>query len=102
MGSPVIVVSKLKSESLSLVKKIAEKGLTPDIVLLSEAVYMLVDKKQYLSGVKKAIECGARFFALSQDASKRGIEKMINDVEIIDYEGLVDLLLEKSRSVINL
>ena len=97
----IIIISKLKPEALSLVTQMAERGCVPQVILLSEAVYLLTRQGEHLDEVNKAIKFGATFFAPSEEISKRGIE-ILEDVIQINYSTLVDLLLEKPERIINL
>jgi sulfur relay protein TusB/DsrH len=102
MKNIIIIVSRLNTEALSLLSELAKKGCTPEVILLSEAVYMLTRRGEFSDKIRKAIESGSTFFALSEDISKRGIKKLLKNVVLIDYDDLVELLLEKSKRTINL
>jgi len=97
----IIIISKLKPEALSLVTQLAERGCASQVILLSEAVYLLTRRGQHYDEVKKATKSGINFFLLSEDVSKRGIEILPEAIQV-DYGDLVDLLLEKPKSTINL
>ena len=102
MNNVTIVISKLDEKSFSMAIRLAEKCFTPDIVLMSEAVYMLREQGGYSEDMNKAVNAGARLYAISEDIKKRGIEDLVNRVSLIDYSELVDLLLGEPRSTINL
>jgi len=102
MNNPVIIISKLDARSISLAAQIAESGSTPDMVLMSEAVYMLKQRGDYFREIITAIKQGARFYAISEDITKRGIAELVEHVTLIGYGDLVDLLMESPRATINL
>lgn len=97
----VIIITKLKPKVLSLITQLAERGCIPQVILLSEAIYLLTRQGEHLDEIKKALKLGVTFFALSEEISKRGIE-ILQEVTLINYSNLVDLLLEKPKSIINL
>lgn len=98
----IIIISKLKPSTLSLVNQLAERRCISEAILLSEAVYMLTIQGKHLDEIKKAVKFGVTFFVLSEDIEKRGIIKLLHGVTVIDYINLVDMLLEKPKRIINL
>jgi len=98
----LIIISKIKPDALLFVTQLVERDHSCEVIILSDAVYMLTKKGECLNLIKKAINLGASFFALSEDVSKRGIKKAIQNALLINYSDLVDLLLEKKKSIINL
>ena len=102
MINPTIIISKLSLESFSLMKQIAENNPLSKVVFISDAVYMLTIQGIYSDEFKKLKNMGVIFYAISIDVLKRGIKDTIEGVVFIDYNNLVDLLLNESKSIINL
>ena len=98
----VIIISRIDHDALSVVTQLAERGCIPEVILLSEAVYMLTSHGKYINEIKNSIKLGATFYALSEDIIKRGIERLLYDIKKINYNNFVDILLEKSKQIINL
>jgi len=95
-----VVISTLKPSKLELAVDLSERIEGLKIILLSDAIYMLDDKKlNYI--VKRAATTGTSIYALSNDVEKRGL-KINHKISIIDYEELVDILLMPDGITINL
>ena len=98
----VIIISRINPRAISLVTQLAEIGCPLEVVLLSEAIFMPTGRGECSDMIKKASKLGANFLALSEDVSKRGVEKLLQNITVINYSSLVDLLLQKSKRTINL
>jgi len=95
-----IVISKIKPKALRTALDLAEKGEENRIILLSDAGFMLLNAE--LAGtLKKASSNGVRIYALRNDIKKRGIEEQPY-LKVVDYNSLVDKLLEPDTKTVNL
>ncbi len=71
--------------------RIAEQDKGAEVVLIQDGIYM---------DVKKLGDSGSKVYAVKDDVEKRGYGEIIPDnVEIIDYGKLVDLIL--ANKVVN-
>jgi sulfur relay protein TusB/DsrH len=70
-------------------------GLETDVLLLQDGVYLLNKALNINLGDRKV-------HALDVDVQKRGLsDRLVDEVELIDYDGMVDLLFS-SETVVNL
>jgi sulfur relay protein TusB/DsrH len=70
-------------------------GVENDVLLLQDGVYLLNKAMNNEFGDRK-------IHALGVDVKKRGIsDRLVDGVELIDYDGMVDLLFS-SETVVNL
>jgi len=96
----IIIITKLKPGALQTAVEIGEKGDDNGIILLSDAAFMLINEK-FSMKLREANTKGVNIYALRNDIEKRGI-KIQPFVEVVDYDSLVDILLEPGTNTINL
>ena len=95
------ILSGYDVSRLEVASQIAEKSLKPKIVLLSDALYLVFDKKNN-EKVKKMLGNGVLFYALDSDVAKRGLKVASETVVLITYDLLVELLLHNEDGIVNL
>ncbi|WXG39237.1 MAG: sulfurtransferase complex subunit TusB [Candidatus Freyarchaeum deiterrae] len=99
----LIFLNKKEFDSLTLVEKLKEKGKDVGVVLIQDAVYLALGNNEHSGAVKDLLGKGVSFHALAKDLEKRGVQDyLISDVELIDYDRLIDLLFSEDQRVINL
>ena len=96
----IIIITKLEPRALQTAVEIGEKGGDNGIILLSDAAFMLINEETSMK-LREANTKGVNIYALKNDMEKRGI-KVQPFFEIIDYDSLVDILLEPGTNTINL
>lgn len=96
----IIIITKLKPRALQTAVEIGEKGGDNGIILLSDAAFMLINEETSMK-LREANTKGINIYSLRNDMEKRGI-KVQPFVEIVDYDSLVDILLEPGTNTINL
>ena len=96
----IIIITKLNPRALQTAVEIGEKGGDNGIILLSDAAFMLINEETSMK-LREANTKGINIYALRNDMEKRGI-KVQPFVEIVDYDSLVDILLEPGTNTINL
>jgi len=96
----IIIITKLKPSALQTAVEIGEKGGDNGIILLSDAAFMLING-EFSMKLREANTKGVNIYALRNDVEKRGI-KVQPFVEVVDYDSLVDILLETDMKTINL
>jgi len=96
----IIIITKLEPRALQTAVEIGEKGGDNGIILLSDAAFMLINEETSMK-LREANTKGVNIYALKNDMEKRGI-KVQPFFEIIDYDSLVDILLEPDTKTINL
>nr|MDO8081310.1 DsrH/TusB family sulfur metabolism protein [Candidatus Freyarchaeota archaeon] len=96
-------LNKKEFDSLTLVEKLKEKGEEVGVVLIQDAVYLALGNNEHSGAVKDLLGKGVGFHVLAKDAERRGVQDyLISDVELIDYDRLIDLLFSEGQRVINL
>ena len=95
------ILSGYDTSKLEIASQIAEKSLKPKVVLLSDALYLVFDKKNH-EKVKKMLGNGVSFYALDSDVTKRGLSVASETVILINYDLLVELLLHNEDGIVNL
>jgi len=98
--SKIVIVSRINPKSLNLISKISLKIQFLKVIFLSDAIFMLLDKRneEILEKVKGN---GSSYYILKNDAEKRGIDT-IKHTDFIDYKELIDILFEPDFNIINL
>ena len=96
----IIIITKLNPRALQTAVEIGEKGGDNGIILLSDAAFMLINEETSMK-LREANTKGINIYSLRNDMEKRGI-KVQPFVEIVDYDSLVDILLEPGTNTINL
>lgn len=97
MGKTVII-SKMDHKALSLSTALTEDGQKLKVILLSDAVFLLENNQSLIlqSGKSEKIE----FYALKEDIVKRKVNHSL--LHTVDYNKLIDILMEPGNSIINL
>ena len=96
----IIIITKLEPRALQTAVEIGEKGGDNGIILLSDAAFMLINEETSMK-LREANTKGVNIYALRNDVKKRGIQVQ-PFFEVIDYDFLVDTLLEADMKTINL
>jgi len=97
--SKIIIVSKLEKDSITLSKILTEDISSAKIILLSDAVFLLKNK-EFINELNSGLSRQNLFYALEEDIKKRNINSSL--INIIDYDNLIDILMEPNSSIINL
>ena len=65
------------------------------VLLLEDGVYAAMDNTAYTGAVKERMD-ELKFYVLGPDVSARGLDDkpLIDGIDIVDYEGFVDLVVE--------
>ena len=99
----LIILSKspFKSDYESLIKLVsraAEKGENVAILHIQDAC-TAVTLDRYL---KRVILSGIELYVLKEDCEARGLlQKIKNEVRIVDYKGWVDLVMNKHDKIVS-
>jgi len=94
----LIFLNKLDDGFLFLIE-----GLRVSVVLIQDAVYLAVRGNKRSEAVQRAVERGVSFHHLERDVNVRGIrDHLLPGVELVDYDGLVDILFSEDQTVVNL
>jgi tRNA 2-thiouridine synthesizing protein B len=83
--------SPLTTQNLETCLAIAPEG--EPILLYEDGVYATMDGGRLSTGVKEALERHP-IYALEADLEARGIQRVIEGIQIIDYDGFVGLVEE--------
>ena len=98
----LIVLKENEHEALSTVESLEKRGGEIALVMMLDAVYMATVAEDN-TAVKDMMEKGSKIFLLKRDVERRGLEKrLLPGVELIDYEGLIDILFSEDQRVLNL
>ena len=97
--SKIIIVSKLEKDSITLSNILTEDISSAKIILLSDAVFLLKNK-EFINELNSGLSRQKLFYALEEDIKKRNINSSL--ISIIDYDNLIDILMEPNSSIINL
>jgi sulfur relay protein TusB/DsrH len=99
----LIFINKFDPTFLPIALNMRAKNQEVSAVLSQDAVYITLRNSETASDLSQATKAGVRIYLLSKDVQKRGInEKLANDLNLIDYDQLVDLLAQEDQKVINL
>jgi len=84
---------------LPLIKSLAEKEEEMNLVLLSDAVFLLDDlsNDDFFDELEK---CEVNLYITKEDFEKRNCQSKSN-LQIVSYESLVEILLSDQTSVFN-
>ncbi len=98
----LIVLKENEYEALGTVESLEKRGGEIAMVMMLDAVYMATVAEDN-TAVKDMMEKGSKIFLLKRDVERRGLEKrLLPGVELIDYEGLIDILFSEDQRVLNL
>lgn len=99
MKSIAFVILKSPSEGnpTDLIKTLA-KDAKISVILLEDGVYWTVqkDKKKHLEDLK------AEIFSAKDDLIARGFDEVTEGVNVVDYESIVEVIMEECDKVITL
>jgi len=99
----VLFLNKFDPSFLEIASGIRAKNEEVCAVLCQDAVYMAVKNDKTAPDFDKVTQAGVKVYLLSKDAQRRGIARSLaSSIELVDYEGLVDLLVQENQKVINL
>jgi sulfur relay protein TusB/DsrH len=99
----LLFLNKKEVDSLTLIERLKEKGEDVGVVLVQDAVYLSLGNNEHSGAVKDLLGKGVNFHVLAKDLEKRGVQDyLISDMELIDYDRLIDLLFSEDQRVINL
>jgi len=98
----LIVLKENEYEALGTVESLEKRGGEIALIMMLDAVYMATVAEEN-TAVKDMMEKGSKVFLLKRDVERRGLEKrLLPGVELIDYEGLIDILFSEDQRVLNL
>lgn len=98
----LIVLKENEYEALGTVESLEKRGEEIALVMMLDAVYMATVAEEN-TAVKDMMEKGSKVLLLRSDVERRGLEKrLLPGVELIDYEGLIDILFSEDQRVLNL
>jgi sulfur relay protein TusB/DsrH len=94
-----IILSDPETSMLPLIKSLAEKEEEMNLVLLSDAVFLLDDlsNDDFFDELEK---CEVNLYITKEDFEKRNCQSKSN-LQIVSYESLVEILLSDQTSVFN-
>ena len=98
----LIVLKENEYEALGTAESLEKRGEEIALVMMLDAVYMATVAEEN-AAVKDMMEKGSKVLLLRSDVERRGLEKrLLPGVELIDYEGLIDILFSEDQRVLNL
>lgn len=98
----LIVLKENEYEALGTAESLEKRGEEIALVMMLDAVYMATVAEEN-TAVKDMMEKGSKVLLLRSDVERRGLEKrLLPGVELIDYEGLIDILFSEDQRVLNL
>lgn len=88
--------SPFGNDSLQTCLRYARPG--SDILLIEDGVYALVKGSSVEGAVKSGME-SCKIYALGPDLKARGVadEKLLDGVEVVDYDGFVKLAVDNDK-----
>ena len=98
----LIVLKENEYEALGTAESLVKRGEELALVIMLDAVYIATVAEEN-TAVKDMMEKGSKVLLLRSDVERRGLEKrLLPGVELIDYEGLIDILFSEDQRVLNL
>lgn len=94
-----VILSDLDDSTPSIIRSLADQKKDFNLILLSDSIFLLNDLPDTF--FKHLKNRGINIYAIREDVKKRNPQNE-NILDLIDYETLVDLLLEGQVKVINL
>ncbi len=92
----IVVKSPFERNALESCLRLAEPG--SPILLIEDGVYGALDNTNVAPAVKSAM-ADHPMYALDADLKARGVaDRVIDGIEVVDYEGFVDLVVDKGPS----
>jgi sulfur relay protein TusB/DsrH len=99
----LIFLNKFNLNLFPLAETLREKQEEVSVILIQDAIYLGLKNGEHSEATKHAIEKGVKFHLLTKDVERRGvIHHLISDLELIDYDRLIDLLFREDQRVFNL
>lgn len=96
-------LTKKESDSLTLIEKLKKRGEDLAVVLIQDAVYLALENNEHAGTIKDLLGRGVNFHVLAKDVELRGIQEyLVSDLNLIDYDQLIDLLFSENQRIINL
>jgi sulfur relay protein TusB/DsrH len=96
-------LNTLNTDALSIVKKISKLGRETSILLIQEAIHLALKDTLHTQEMNSLVDSGVKVLLLDQDVAKRGLDDhLITNVELIDFDAIIDLLFLENQRVINL
>ena len=94
-----IILSDLETSTLPLIKSLAEKEKELNLVLLSDAVFLL-DNSSNDDFFDELEKYEVNLYITKEDFEKRNCQSKGN-LQIVSYESLVEIMLSEQTSVLN-
>ncbi len=92
----IVAKSPFERNALESCLRLSEPG--SPILFIEDGVYGALDNTAMSESVKTAM-ADRSFYVLSADIKARGVtEQVIDGIELVDYEGFVDLVVDKGPS----
>jgi sulfur relay protein TusB/DsrH len=96
-------MNRFDLDSLQLAEKMKEERSEVDVILIQDAVYMALKSSDQSEKIKNIMDKGVKLHILRGDVERRGtIDHLLANVELIDYDRLIDLLFKDDQTVINI
>ena len=94
-----IILSDLETSTLSLIKSLAEREKELNLVLLSDAAFLLDDSSN--DDFFNELEINeVNLYITKEDFEKRNCQ-LKGNLQIVSYESLVEIMLSEQTSVLN-
>ena len=93
----VILKSPYEVDSTGLIKTLA-KYEKRSVILLEDGVYWAVVEEK----LKNLLDTCAKIYAASDDLKARGFDEFSDSVNAVDYERIVEVLMEECDQIITL
>jgi sulfur relay protein TusB/DsrH len=98
----IIVIKEKEKGSLKIVNNLLERGETVVLVMMLDAIYLATETDENLM-LKDMIDRGLKVLLLREEFEKRGLKNTtLPRIELIDYDGLIDLFFSENQKVLNL
>ncbi|CCQ74006.1 sulfurtransferase complex subunit TusB [Magnetospira sp. QH-2] len=92
----IVNKSPFERNSLDACLRLAEKGSS--ILFIEDGIYGALDNTSVADSVKAAM-ADHDLYVLSADLKVRGVDgRVVDGVTVVDYDGFVDLVVEKGPS----
>ena len=99
----LVFLNRFDVSCLPIITELTATNDELGIVLAQGAAYFAVENGLSHEPVKTLIEKGTKLYVLATDVDRRGIrQKLFSEVELLDYNALVELLFREDQAVINL
>jgi sulfur relay protein TusB/DsrH len=96
-------LNNVNTDALSIVNQISILGKETSMILIQEAIHLALKDTRHTREMKRLLDNGVKVLLLEQDVVERGVaDLLLNNVELIDYDRLIDFLFLENQRVINL